>query len=69
MGLVYARQNNAVPLLWGSEAAHAELLYLSVITHFTLHFPSAAFYIPAHQEGEGGGAESRTARRGKCRKD
>lgn len=29
----------------------------SVSTHFTLHFHSAAFHIPPHQGGEGGGRE------------
>lgn len=47
------RPTNIIPLLWGSEGAHAVLLYISVSTHFTLHFPSAAFHIPPHRGAEG----------------
>lgn len=49
----YTEPHNIVSLLWGSEAAHAVLLYLSVSTHFTLHFPSGAFHIPSHWGSEG----------------
>lgn len=44
---------STVSLLQGSGPAHAVLLYVSVSTLFTLHFPSAAFHIPAHQGAEG----------------
>ena len=49
----YTDPHNIVSFLWGFEAAHAVLLYLSVSTHFTLHFPSAAFHIPTHWGAEG----------------
>lgn len=55
-------------LLWSSGLAHAVLLYLSVSTHFTLHFPSAAFHIPSHQEAEGEEQSTGRHKREKWRK-
>lgn len=40
-------------LLWGWEEGHAVLLYLSVSTHFTLHFPSTDFHILVSAGGRG----------------